>query len=525
MSILKEKLKNLPDQPGVYQFYDARGGLLYIGKAKALKKRVNSYFSKKDHDNKTSELVKKIKDMEITTTKNELEALLLEASLIRKNQPPFNIDLKSGSGRYAYLKITNEKFPRIITVRKENEKSDGKIFGPYASGQTRREAQYWANAILKLRTCKTLPKQACLLYHINLCSAPCVKKISETEYNENVKKAEKFLKGDISALKEEMALEMKEFAKSLKYEQAKLRRDQILAIARIEERQNIDLPKGYDQDVFNFKITKDELIVQLFNINKGLISGKKEFNLKNTDISEFVIRYYDHHEIPEEIVLPRKLKDQAIIKKYLENRSSHKVKFTIPEKGSKKDLLKLLEQNLEISAKVGNAVLYDLQQALNLPRLPKTIEMFDISHTGGTEIVASLVSFSDGRPDKSNYRKFIMKTVKDNDDFAAMREVVERRYKFLIKETKPLPDLIIVDGGRGQLSSALSVLQELGITTPLIALAKKEEEVYTVGRRFPVRLAKTNESLKLLQRIRDEAHRFAITFHRQRRSKKLLLNK
>ena len=238
--------------------------------------------------------------------------------------------------------------------------------------------------------------------------------------------------------------------------------------------------------------------------------------------SEFLRRYYDEHEIPEEIVIPEKLEDHRSLQEYLTQQRGGKASITVPQRGSKLDLLKLLRQNLEMSAKVGNAVLYELQQALNLPRLPKTIEMFDISHTGGTEVVASMAQFVDGRANKSGYRKFKIRAGDRNDDFAAMREVVWRRYQRLLKEKKPLPDLIIVDGGRGQLSSALSVLQELGITTPLIALAKKEEEVYTVSRRFPVRLAKTSESLKLLQRIRDEAHRFAITFHRQRRSKKMM---
>jgi len=316
--------------------------------------------------------------------------------------------------------------------------------------------------------------------------------------------------------------EMLKYSNELKYEQAKIRRDQITAIERIEEKQNIDLPKGYDQDVMNYIATDKEMIVYVFNISKGLVYGKKEFRVKNNDFSEFLRRYYDTHDIPEEIIIPDKIADKNLLEDYFFKITGKKVSLTVPQKGGKKDLLELLRQNLEINAKVGNAVLYELQNNLNLPQLPKVIEMFDISHTGGTEIVASMVQFTNGQSNKSNYRKFKMKTVKDNDDFASMREVVFRRYSGLLKDKKPLPDLIIVDGGRGQLSSALSVLRDLGVTTPLIALAKKEEEIYTVGRRFPVRLKKTSESLKLIQRVRDEAHRFAITFHRQRRSKKLL---
>ena len=248
-------------------------------------------------------------------------------------------------------------------------------------------------------------------------------------------------------------------------------------------------------------------------------------------------RYYENNEIPEEIILPRELADGEALAEYLSKVSGRKIIITVPQKGAKKELLNLLQQNLEISARVGNAVLMELQQALNLPAVPRVMEMFDISHTGGKEIVASMVQFTDGQPNKSGYRKFKIRTVKDNDDFASMREVVRRRYERLsskdaikersrtpLKGVRLLPDLIIVDGGRGQLSSALGVLQELGINVPLIALAKKNEEIYTVGKRFPVRLSKTSEALKLVQRIRDEAHRFAINFHRQRREKAFIKN-
>jgi len=516
---LINKIKNLPVSAGIYQFKDKSGNLLYIGKAKSLKKRVSSYFNKNHQDAKTGELVKKIADVEVIVTKNEVEAFLLEASLIRRNQPPYNIDLKGSIGRYAYLKITDEKFPRVVVARNQMDLKDGKVFGPYTSAVARREAQYWANSILKLRTCKKLPKQACLLYHLNLCSAPCIKKISEAEYEDNIKKAIKFLRGDIKELKEILEREMKEFSTAQKYEQAKLRRDQIMALERLTERQNVDLPKGYDQDVINCLMTPREMVVQMFNVVKGLVSGRKEFRLANSDISEFLRRYYENNPVPVEIILPQKIEDARVLAEYLSQLSKRKVIFTVPQKGVKKELLNLLRQNLEISARAGNAVLLELQKALNLPVLPRVIEMFDISHTGGKEIVASMVQFVDGQSNKSQYRKFKIKTVKDNDDFASMREVVGRRYRGLLAGKKPLPDLIIVDGGRGQLSTALGVLQELGVNTPLIALAKKNEEIYTVSRRFPVRLPKTSEALKLVQRIRDEAHRFAITFHRQRRGK------
>lgn len=518
---LRHKLKHLPLGPGVYHFKDAAGELLYIGKAKSLKKRVSSYFVKSHPDEKTRLLVRAIADVEVITTKTETEAFLLEASLIRQHKPPYNIDLKESAGRYAYLKMTDEEFPRLVVARNADDKKDGTIFGPYASAAVRREAQYLARTTFKLRTCRKLPKRACLLYHINLCDAPCIKNISKADYQANVKKAEEFLRGNTGELKKQLEAEMKRFAGEMKYEQAKVRRDQIAAIEGLQERQAIDLPKGYDQDVFAYVVTPERMIVQSFNVVQGLVSGKKEFTAQSDDFSEFLRRYYDANAIPEEVIIPERLDDQESLAAYLSERKGRKVAITVPQKGSKKDLLELLQQNLEISAKVGNAVLYELQQTLNLPTLPRCIEMFDISHLGGTEIVASMVQFVDAQPHKNEYRKFKMYTVRDNDDFASMREVVGRRYKRILAEGKKLPDLIVVDGGRGQLSSALSVLQDLGVTTPLIALAKREEEIYTVGRRFPVRLSKQSESLKLLQRIRDEAHRFAITYQRKRRSMRL----
>jgi len=534
MNNLPMIIKKLTTSPGIYQFIDKKGEVLYIGKAKNLKKRVSSYFAKKHLDVKTNELVKRIVNLKIVATKNELEAFLLEASLIKKNKPPYNIDLKEGSGRYAYLQITNEVFPRIVTARTSATAKSGKIFGPYTSSQTRREAQYLANTTFKLRVCKTLPKQACLLYHINLCSAPCIKKITPAEYDGNIKKAAEFLKGDIKNLIEKLKLEMSDYARDLKYEQAKIRRDQITAIERISDKQNIDLPKNYDQDVFNFVVVNSEILINAFNIKKGLISGIKEYVIKNNVhlstandryadvLSEFIRRYYDSHFIPDEIILPIKLKEAIILEKYLSSLKNKKVILTIPKQGGKKELLNLLWKNLEMNSKAENSVLYELQQKLNLPHLPVTIEMFDISHTSGTEIVASMVQFKDGRSNTNAYRRFKIKTVKDNDDFASMREVVSRRYKYLLNEGKEMPDLIIVDGGRGQLTAALGVLRTMGVTVPLVALAKKKEDIYTVGRRFPVKLNKISPALRLMQRIRDEAHRFAITFHRQRRSKKML---
>ena len=536
MSIPRKKIAALPIKPGVYQFKDARGNLLYIGKAKSLKKRVSSYFNnktRKQENNKTNELVKKIKEVEVITTKNEMEALLLEASLIKRNQPPYNIDLKGSSGRYAYLKITAEKHPRVAVARNQSDLRDGKVFGPYTSAAARKQAQYWASAILAAQPGDHWPPPSHLLRQLKAGGLASGKNLTEEELAANRKKAEQFLRGNIQELTSALAQEMKQFSQTIKYEQAKLRRDQLFALAKMGEPQNIDLPKGYDQDVFAYLVTRDGIIVQLFNVKRGVISGRQELHLSpsplslvrrgdRSEVSEFLRRYYERHEIPEEIIVPQKLADQSVLERYLSKLKGKKVKIFIPRQGSKKELLDLLRQNLAISVRVGNAVLSELKKILNLPNIPRVIEMFDISHTAGKEIVASMVQFVDGQPNKSAYRKFKIKTVAGNDDFASMREVVRRRYQRLSEEKKYLPDLIIVDGGRGQLSAAAGILRELKISVPLIALAKKEEEIYLARRRFPLRLSKTSEALKLLQRIRDEAHRFAVSFHRQRRSKAFL---
>src|SRR3989338_4066837 len=326
MSIPLKKIAALPIKPGVYQFKDARGNLLYIGKAKSLKKRVSSYFNnktRKQENNKTNELVKKIKEVEVITTKNEMEALLLEASLIKRNQPPYNIDLKGSSGRYAYLKITAEKHPRVAVARNQSDLRDGKVFGPYTSAAARKQAQYWASAILAAQPGDHWPPPSHLLRQLKAGGLASGKNLTEEELAANRKKAEQFLRGNIQELTSALAQEMKQFSQTIKYEQAKLRRDQLFALAKMGEPQNIDLPKGYDQDVFAYLVTRDGIIVQLFDVKRGVISGRQELHLSpsplslvrrgdRSEVSEFLRRYYERHEIPEEIIVPQKLADQSV---------------------------------------------------------------------------------------------------------------------------------------------------------------------------------------------------------------------
>ncbi len=530
-------MNKVPKSPGCYLFKDSIGKILYIGKAKNIKKRIQWYFKKENQDIKTRALVKETTDISFIITDNEVEALLLEASLIRKHQPKYNIELKTGI-RYAYIKITSDLFPRFEVVRKI--KKGDKIFGPYPSGQARQEAVRLANSLFKLRVCKNLPKKSCLLYHIKQCSAPCIGKISGADYQKNITKAEMLLKGKTVDLVKKLNQEMKGFSKQLEYELAKIRRDQIMALENITQRQKVQLQKRYNQDVINFKKSVNTLVVQLFNINKGIISGRREFKIKirlnnelNQDVSDFIRQYYYTEDIPAEIILPSLLPEQNLLEQYLSKLAKHQVKITVPQKGDKLKLLELLEKNINVGLKLSENSLLELQNRLNLPTLPRVIEAFDVSNLGPTNVVGSMVQFRDGKPDKNNYRRFKIKTFSGQSDFDAMKEIIYRRYyrittpphqKFWCggKEKSQLPDLIMVDGGKPQLSAALSSLREFGLQLPVIALAKKEEEIYTPNNQYPLKLSKKSAALKLIQRIRDEAHRFAINYQRLLRGKNIV---
>lgn len=524
MSILTKKLAQTPKQPGCYLFQNKYGKVIYVGKAKDIKKRIGSYFHKTDLDSKTQSLIKEITNVEFIVTDNEVEAFLLEAQLIKKYQPKYNIELKGGQ-RYAYIQITNEKFPRLITTR--NIKKGDKVFGPYASGSSRKETIRLANSLFKLRICKRLPKRTCLLYHIKQCNAPCIGKISEVDYQKNIAKAEMLLKGKTKELIQSLEQEMKRYSDELNYELAKIRRDQVLALEHISEKQKIELRKTYDQDVINYSQKPNKIIVQLFNINKGIISGRKEFKIRTPlsrnageNLADFIRQYYYTEDIPQEIILPVKLAEQDLLKRYLSKMAKREIKITIPQKGDKLKLLELVKKNIEVGQKLGENSLLELQNKLNLPNLPQVIEAFDVSNLGPTDVVGSMVQFKDGVPDKNNYRRFKIKTFAGQSDFAAMKEIIYRRYYKITKEKSQLPNLIMVDGGKPQLTAALISLRELGIQIPVIALAKKEEEIYTPNNRYPIRLSKRSASLKLLQKIRNEAHRFAINYQRLLRSKR-----
>lgn len=512
-------ITNLPTNPGCYIYKDNLDKVIYVGKAKNIKKRVSNYFTKTHQDEKTRILVSKIKSIEYIVTDTENEALVLENTLIKKYRPKYNINLKD-SRRYAHLVLTDEEYPRLLTAR--DKKIKGKYFGPFTSGAAREELRKFLIKTFKIRTCKRLPKKECLRYHIGLCDAPCVNKQSKTDYNKSIANAEQILRGNNTDVIKKLKVDLKKHSDNTEYEKAQQIKNQIEAILWLSEKQKMDRSKKYDEDIINYIVSKDKTYLLLFNIYKGVLENKQEyiFNSSPDFLEQFLYHYYEESVVPKEIVIPKKISES--LTKFLESKRKEKLIITVPKIGEKKQLLKLVKKNIELTFLKEEKNLELLQKELNLNYLPRVIECFDISHLGGTLTVASMVQFKNGLPEKNEYRRFRIKTVDGNDDFASMREVVHRRYARLLKEREQLPDLIIIDGGKGQLSQALGELRFFGLQIPIISIAKKFEEIYVPGAKKPIILNNKSDALKLLQRIRDEAHRFAITYNKLLRNKKLI---
>ncbi|MGD9276808.1 MAG: excinuclease ABC subunit UvrC [Candidatus Pacearchaeota archaeon] len=512
---MKIDLSFLPSNPGCYLFLDKGKNIIYIGKAKNLKKRVANYFTKEHRDEKTKALVSNIEKVDFIVTNNEVEAFILENNLIKKNKPKYNIDLRDSKG-YAYIGLTNEEFPRLIVARK---KEDGKYFGPFTSAQSRDYIIHLLSKSFKLRTCKRLPNRECIRFHIGACSAPCTERISKEDYEKRVGNAVSVLKGETRDLLKKLKKKMKEFSHNHEFELAIELREQINAIKYLEEKQNVERQKTYDEDIVNFIVKDNKVYLMVFNIDKGSLVNKREFEVEFSEdfLEDFLVDYYRSEKLPKRIILPEKVSES--IEEFFSKLKGQKVEVAVPQKGELMNLLRLVEKNIEISFFGDEDKLIELKNQLNMQELPRTIEGFDISHLGGTEIVASMVQFKNSKPFKSSYRKFKIKSVKQIDDTAAMSEVVRRRYTRLVKEKTELPDLILIDGGLGQLNAATSVIKELGIKVPVVSLAKREEEVYLPNGEV-LKLDKKNKGLLLLIAVRDEAHRFAVGFQRLRRGKK-----
>lgn len=546
--ILEDKLKNLPTLPGIYQFKNDKGKVIYVGKAKNLRNRVRSYFQKNIDSPKTAALVSKIHDVELIVTDNEIEALVLENNLIKELKPRYNVNLKDDKS-YPYIKVTNEPYPQIYPTR--NVVKDGsKYFGPYTDVKNMKQSLRLINKVFKIRSCKyDITEEAiqkkkfkvCLDYHIKKCDGPCEGLISQYQYNQMVNQVIKVLRGKTDDLIEELKQQMNEAAAKLEFERAAELRDRIEQLQIYSSKQKVVSTDLEDKDIISAAYEGKDVAATILNIRSGKLVGKRQFALsteENEDIGQIysaILRfYYDEYvEIPKEIIIEAEPSDSDTLLEWLNSRALKKCKFVIPQKKSEaKSLLIMCKQNAQLyleeiqlqrMKKEGSVpyTLSALQRDLHLKKIPRKIECFDISNLQGSDSVASMVVFVDGKPKKSLYRKFIIKTVEGPDDFASMQEVIYRRYSKLLEENEQIPDLIMVDGGKGQLSSAIEILKNLGIKNyEIIGLAKRLEEIFIPNESEPILIPKTSSSLKLLQQIRDEAHRFAITFHRERRSKR-----
>jgi excinuclease ABC subunit C len=538
------KVEGLPSSPGVYLFKDRSGGIIYIGKAKNLRHRVRSYFQAGRHrDLKSDFLGRNAGDLDYIITDSEVEALILESSLVKKHQPRLNVRLKDDKS-FLHIKLTlNEEFPRVLLTRRIR-RDGGRYFGPYLPASLARSTVKIINRHFLLRTCSIKVdgslERPCLEYYIKRCAAPCVEGLcSTTEYARAVQEVILLLEGKNDILIKTLNKKMLEASKKELYETAAFYRDRVDLVRDLAERQKMSSPGQDDQDVFAYYREASRLALQLFSMRGGRVVGKREFYWEDLEFFEpvsflkaAVQQYYlGQTYVPEKILLPSEIEDRQIIEHWLnelrKSVSRKKVRILVPKRGRNLDLLLLVERNAKIAFesrfRVLRAdkisVLEKLQQDLGLPYLPKHIEAFDVSNIQSAEPVASMVVNKEGVMSRKDYRKFKIKAASTPNDFAAIQEAVLRRYKRLLKEDQKLPELVIVDGGKGQLHSAYQALSKLGIEdTPLASIAKREEVIYVQGQEEGIDLPRSSRSLHLVQEIRDEAHRFAVTYHRKRRT-------
>lgn len=512
--------KRLPKEPGVYIFRDSQGEVIYIGKAKNLRTRVRSYFASSDKSPKTKVLISHINDIDHIVVRNEVEALLLENQLIKKHAPKYNINLKDAK-TYAYIRITEERFPKIHSTRSITRK--GTYFGPFTDGSARNEVIQLVVRLFQIRTCRRLPKRACLNKHIGLCTAPCIGEVDREQYAVQVEKAKEFLRGETKPVERRLRSEMQDASRRQDYEVALERKRQLDAIKHMSERQSVDRIQSHDQDVIAIARGDTHSVIAHFRVSKGVISGKNDFMFENDTelLEEFITLYYSERYIPREILVSEEFwgndEEKDALEEYLRNLKGSRVHLRSPMRGEKRLLVELAMKN----AVIEDDSLVELKDALNLPQVPSVIECFDISNLGGSEVVGGMTRFMHGRPDKKSYRRFRIRTVEGQDDFAAMHETVHRRYARIIEENGALPNLIVIDGGKGQLTSALDALSSLSLQIPIVALAKREEELFLPAEKEPRTFDTDSSMMYLLRRIRDETHRYAISYQRKRREMRL----
>jgi len=526
MSLNIEDAKKLPKSSGVYLMKDLENKVIYVGKASSLRDRVSQYFRDSDSP-KTRMLVRNIEGLEYIVTATEVEALVLESNLIKEHSPRYNVKLRDDKA-YPFIKITNEEYPRICIVRRR-ERDGAQYFGPYPGSRSARELIKMASSLGIRRCRKKLPCTTCLNYHIKQCAAPCIGAVTKEEYLGIIRNVSELLRGRSRRLVQSLTDEMELLSKDQEYEKAARIRDQITAVQEISEKQRVNVPGLKEQDVINYAIAGEKATLQVFHISGGRLRRRDTFILSTEGsdeeemLSSFIKQYYLDVMPPKELIIPVEIADGSI-SLWLDNKGS---RLKTPKNAVEKGLMNLAKENAsmllgqELLHEGKNEALLKLQKALALPGAPSVIEAFDISNISGTDATGSLVAFLNGKPDKKNYRRFKIKTVEGSDDFAMIGEVVGRAYARRKEEGKKLPDLVLIDGGKGQLGAALAAMHELGLNINTAALAKEFEHIFLPDREAPVILPKDSPALKLLQRIRDEAHRFALGYHRKLRGKRV----
>ena len=548
-SLITEQIRQLPNSPGVYLWRDAEGNIIYVGKAANLQHRVRSYFGAGQKlSPKLQQMVARVTELDFFITANEQEALILELNLIKRHHPRYNVRLKDDK-TFPYLKISlNEDWPRIYFTR-HLEENGGRYFGPFASARSVRQTLKALKRIFPFRSCSEpitgTDTRACLEYDLNLCLGPCIGAVSKTEYAEIIKQVILFLEGKQEIVVRKMEKQMKAAAQALDFEKAAILRDQIQAIHRVIEGQRIAATVSGEQDVIAFAQDRDQACVQVFFIRGGKLIGRESFALQGTRYEEspqimtsFVKQFYSSSAyIPPLLVLQHPVEDMAVLKDWLQGKRGASVNIQVPRRGNKKKLVDIVAENAHqaleqfkikklATPKELEAALAEIQRELNLPRLPSRMEGYDISNIQGVAAVGSMVIFDQGKPAPSYYRRFKIKTVAGADDYAMLQEVLKRRFKRLKSEDSPadswaiIPDLVLIDGGKGQLNAARSAMQETGAdSVPVASLAKENEEIFVPQKPRPIVLLRSSAGLQLLQRLRDEAHRFALGYHQKIRKR------
>lgn len=527
MSIDIKDAKKLPKSPGVYLMKDMENRVIYVGKASSLRDRVSQYFRDSDSP-KTRMLVRNIDGLEYIITGTEVEALVLESNLIKEHAPRYNVKLRDDKS-YPFIRITKDEFPRICIARRR-ERDGGAYFGPYPDSRAVRELIKMASGLGIRRCRKKLPCPACLNYHIKQCAAPCIGAVTKEEYSGIIRNVSELLKGRHSQLIQSLNQEMEALSKEQEYEKAAHIRDQINALQELSVKQRVNLPGQKEQDVLAYAIAGQKAAMQVFHVSEGKLRGRDTFTLsmagsdENEMLSSFIKQYYLDTIPPQELIIPVEISDGSI-SLWLADKSS---RLKTPKNTVEKGLMNLAQENArmligqELLHEGKNEALLALQKALALPAAPSVIEAFDISNISGTDATGSLVAFENGKPDKKNYRRFKIKTVEGPDDFAMMGEVVRRAYSRRKEEGKRMPDLVLIDGGKGQLNAALAAIGSLGLSLDVAALAKEFEYIFLPGMEAPVILPEGSPALKLVQWVRDEAHRFAVGYHRKLRRKRIV---